>query len=232
MQAGPVFRKSPSIKSTQVLKPPTGPDLRWFSGFFFPSSPVRLCSVCSRVCVCMCFIVMRNADSAGREIAGWKPIARADKAQSGVSARAQLGRPSGACWGQGPKRARGRAPAVHLQRAREPGWGGGRPWEAGPGHPPFSPRPRAPPHPGRSWRVKMRALIVTKRRRPHARPLPAAVRRALAAVCPPLWPHLRPGRGCGGEGPERLGPPPPPRAPTKAGAQLPAPLCAFCSAQR
>lgn len=53
MRAGPVFRKSPSIMSTEVLKPPTGPDLCWFSGFFFPSSPVRLCRVLfSRVCVC------------------------------------------------------------------------------------------------------------------------------------------------------------------------------------
>lgn len=53
IRAGPVFRKSPSIMSTQVLKPPTGPDLCWFSGFFFPSSPVRLCRVLfSRVCVC------------------------------------------------------------------------------------------------------------------------------------------------------------------------------------
>lgn len=54
VQVGPVFRKSPSIKSTQVLKPPTGPDLRWFSGFFFPSSPVCVCWVCSPVCVCVC----------------------------------------------------------------------------------------------------------------------------------------------------------------------------------
>lgn len=53
IRAGPVFRKSPSIMSTQVLKPPTSPDLCWFSGFFFPSSPVRLCRVLfSRVCVC------------------------------------------------------------------------------------------------------------------------------------------------------------------------------------
>lgn len=178
--------------------------------FLFPLLPcVRLLGLFSCVRVCMCFSVMRNADSAGREIAGWEPIASTDKAQSRASARAQPGPPSRARLGQGPKRAQGRAPAAHFQRAGEPGWGGGRPWEAGLGRPPFGPRPRAPPPPGRSWRVKMRALIVTKRRRPRARPLPAAVRRALAAVCPPRWPHLRPGRGRGGEGAEPWGRRPP-----------------------
>lgn len=76
----------------------------------------------------------------------------------------------------------------------------------------------------------MQELIVTKRRRPPARPLPGAVRAALAAVRWPHWSHLQPGSGCRGEGAE-LGAAAP-RAPTKARAQLPAPLCAFCSAQR
>lgn len=174
---------------------------------------------------------MRNADSAGREIAGWEPIARADKAQSGASAQAQLGRPSGACWGQGPKRARGRAPAVHLQRAREAGWGEGRPWEAGPGHPPFSPRPRAPPPPGRSWRVKMRALIVTKRRRPHARPLPPAL---CLRLCVGPWRLCarRSGLTCDqaagveGRGPSAWGrrPPGPPPKPGRSCPRLCAPF--------
>lgn len=88
------------------------------------------------------------------------------------------------------------------------GWGRGRRHRA-----PSLRHPRAPPPSGRSWRVKMRALIVTKRRRPPALPLPAAVRAALAAVRPPRWPHLRPGRGCAGKGAGRLGPPPPAPSP-------------------
>lgn len=77
----------------------------------------------------------------------------------------------------------------------------------------------------------MRALIVTKRRRPHTRPLPRAVRTGPRSCMPaPLAsPATRPRVGGGGAG-ERLGRLP--RPPTKAGAQLPAPLYAFCSARR
>lgn len=172
----------------------------------------------------MCFRVMRNADSAGREIAGWEPIASADKASSGASAQAPLGRRSGALWGQDPQRAHKRAPAAHSPYAQDPGRGRGPGLGGGAGHSPCSPRLQAPPPHGRSWRVKMRALIVTKRRRPSSRPLPAALRAALAAVCPPRWPHLQLGRRCRGEEVERLGPPPP-APPPKPGRSCPR-LCA------
>lgn len=101
---------------------------------------------------------------------------------------------------------------------------GGQVWEAGPGTLPAAPRLGAPPPHCRSWRVKMRALIVTKRRRPPASPLPGAVRAALAAVRPLRWPHLQPGHWCRGEGAERLGPPPP-APPPKPGRSCPR-LCA------
>lgn len=106
-----------------------------------------------------------------------------------------------------------RGPPSMLPRPRQrwgPGLGGGA------GHSPCRPRPREPPPRGRSWRVKMRALIVTKRRRPPACPLPAAVRAALAAVRPPPWPHLQPGRGEA----ELVGPPSP-APPPKPGRSCP-----------
>lgn len=88
----------------------------------------------------------------------------------------------------------------------------------------LQPRVGAPPPHCRSWRVKMRALIVTKRRRPPASPLPGAVRAALAAARPLCWPHLQPGHWWRGEGAERLGPPPP-APPPKPGRSCPR-LCA------
>lgn len=95
--------------------------------------------------MCVCFGVMRNADSAGKEIAGWEPIASADKASSGASARAQLGRRSYALWGQGPQRAHERAFASHPPRALDLGRGGDRVWEAGPGTLPAARGTSSPP---------------------------------------------------------------------------------------
>lgn len=107
---------------------------------------------------------------------------------------------------------------------REPTLGGGA------GEPSLQPAARGASTPGRSRRVKMLALIVTKRRRPHARPLPGAVRTGSRSCVPaPLAsPATRPRVGGGGW--RLLGRRP--RAPTKVGAQLPAPLYAFCSARR
>lgn len=151
----------------------------WFLFPLLPCAPLFGLFSCVRVC--MCFSVMRNTDSAGREISGWEPINSSDKDSSRAVPGAQLGRPSGAPWGQGPHRARRRAPAADPPHGQDPGRGGGA--AGGTGQPPCG--PRAPPPSGRSWRVKMRALIVTKRRRPPALPLLAAVRAALAAVRPP-----------------------------------------------
>ena len=79
---------------------------------------------------------------------------------------------------------------------REPTLGGGA------GEPSLQPAARGASTPGRSRRVKMRALIVTKRRRPHARPLPGAVRTGSRSCVPaPLAsPATRPRVGVGGDG--------------------------------
>lgn len=119
------------------------------------------------MCVFRCDEKCRQREQGHRR---WELIAGADKARSGASPRVGLGRPSGERWGQAPKRRR--APARAGKPGRERGLRGGT------GRPPCSPGRWAPPPAGRSWFVKMRALIVTERRRPPVRPLPAAVRAA------------------------------------------------------
>lgn len=198
----------------------------WFLFPLLPCAPLFGLFSCVRVC--MCFSVMRNTDSAGREISGWEPINSADKASSRAS--------------PGPSRV-GQAVRLgarnRIRHAEDPRcWpsarpGSGQGWGRGRRHRvPSLRHPRAPPPSGRSWRVKMRALIVTKRRRPPARPpsacggacgprscAPAAL--ASPATRPRVW--REGGRALGATAPCAL---------TRAGAQLPAPLCAFCSARR
>lgn len=81
-----VYQVNSSIKTTHRSRSAC---VLWF---LFPLLPgALLIGLFSCVLMCMCFSLMRNADSAGREIAGWEPIASADKAWSGASALASWG---------------------------------------------------------------------------------------------------------------------------------------------
>lgn len=149
-------------------------------------------------------------------------IARARRSQVGnrspAPIRPRAGRAPGPSWvggatlfGDRDRSVRMSEPSLPTLHARWTWAGEGT--ESGRRGRALSLRPGAPPPHRRSLRVKMQELIVTKRRRPPARPLPGAVRAALAAVRWPHWSHLQPGSGCRGEGAElgAASPAPPPK---------------------